>query len=354
MDSNKECGHQVKVGILGAGTVVEMYHLPVLYAMSDVRVEWICDVMKDRAYEVSKPYRIRNVYTNLEQCSDVNVVLVAIPVGYRRKSLEHIFQRGWHALCEKPFATTCEEHDWIVQQAAVSGVEIGVGLMRRFYKANVLAKDILSRLPFGPILEIWASEGARMRGTGREEGWYQSSRDAAGGGVLIETGSHLIDQVFTMCAVDDYVVESCLLEYRRGLDYQARILSTVSTAGGEKYRLDLALSKINDLYNGIMIQFPSAQLRMGVTPDSPLYLHDQKGKVLARLDNPKINDTGSGVYRAFYLEWREFLAQCMTRRPSRVSGGSARLSTRLIESCYQQNPPEREASSHGKIRVDKV
>lgn len=342
------------MGILGAGTVVEMYHLPILHAMSDVRIEWICDVLKERAHKVAKPHGIRNAYDNLEECTDVDVALVAIPVGYRRKSLEHIFRRGWHAFCEKPFAATCAEHDWIVQQAAVFGVEIGVGLMRRFYTANMLAKDIVSRLPFGPILEIWASEGARTRGTGREEGWYQASREAAGGGVLIETGSHLIDQVFTMCAVDDYVVESCWLEYRRELDYEARVLSTISTAIGEKCRLRLALSKISDLFNGIMIQFPSAQLMVGLAPDSPLYLCDQRGKVLARLDNPKINGTGSGVYRAFYLEWREFLAQCMTRRPSRVSAASTRLATKLIESCYQQKPPERETTSHSKIRVDKV
>jgi predicted dehydrogenase len=313
--------------------------------MPEVCLEWVCDVAHDQAAEKARPYGIPRVCTDLEQCTDVDIVLVAIPVGYRRKPLEYIFRRGWHAFCEKPFAVTEADHDWILNRAAAYGVEVGVGFMRRFYGGTLLATEILSRSPLGPPLEVWASEGNRMRGTGREKQWYQANRGAAGGGVLIETGSHLVDQAFTICSVQDYRVESCWLEYRRGLDYESKVMSSITLANGEKCKFGLALSKLNDLYNGIAIQFSNAQLRIGVSPGSPLYLCDRKGKQVARMDNSQGISTAAGVYQAFYSEWREFLAQCMTRQRSRVSADSTRLTTRFIESCYRLQPLKSESNS---------
>ncbi len=343
----------IKIGILGAGIVTELYHLPVLRNMPNIEISWLCDKLEDRAQGLAKTHSIPRVYGDIKECTEVDMVLVAIPVGNRREPLEYIFRRGWHAFCEKPFATTCEEHDWVLQQARLSGVEVGVGFMRRFYPGNTMAQDILSHSPFGPIVEIWASEGTRIRGTGREDEWYQGSKEAGGGGVLMESGSHLIDQVFTMCAVDNFMVDSCSLEYRRGLDYEAKVMGTIKLNSGQKCRFGIALSRINDLYNGIMIQFNDAQLRLGVVPDGTLYLCDKKGEALARLDNPERSSIGSGVYGAFYSEWQEFFGQCTSKRPSRVNADSALLTTRFIETCYQWKPLGPKACVSTKTNMDK-
>ena len=134
-------GAVTRVGVLGTGFVVEQYHLPVLSEMPDVHVEWVCDVVGAQAQRVAAAFGVPRVFEGLEQCTDVDLVLIAIPVGNRRRALECIFKRGWHAFCEKPFAVTAEEHDWIVGSAAASQVQVGAGLMRRVFPEAASTRD---------------------------------------------------------------------------------------------------------------------------------------------------------------------------------------------------------------------
>src|SRR5206468_12511189 len=114
-----------KVGIVGAGMVTSGSHLPVLVNMSDVNVEWICDRSLPTAKAVARSYKIANAYAEISQCPDVDVVLVAVPVGARQAVVPEVLSRGWHAFCEKPFAMTLAEHEAYLADAARYGVQIG-------------------------------------------------------------------------------------------------------------------------------------------------------------------------------------------------------------------------------------
>src|SRR5713101_7220765 len=150
---NGSAKRMIKVGILGAGNVVKELHLPVLCNMPDVEISWLCDdKVESQARNLSKALAPSSlVFTRIEDCPDMDIVLVAIPVGFRRDPLRHIFARGWHVLCEKPFAVSLAEHDAILQQAAESRVHIGVGLMRRYYSGNLLARQLIQSGVFGEI-----------------------------------------------------------------------------------------------------------------------------------------------------------------------------------------------------------
>src|SRR5689334_22132318 len=102
----------VRLGILGAGAVVESYHLPVLRHLKDIKIQWISDQNLDRASKLAETFGIPHAAKSIEDCPNVDMVLVAIPVGVRHIYLETIFARRWHAFCEKPFASTLTEHQW--------------------------------------------------------------------------------------------------------------------------------------------------------------------------------------------------------------------------------------------------
>lgn len=325
----------LRVGVIGAGNVVERYHLPVLSAMSEVRVEWLCDRMEPRARGLAALFGVRRAFSDLEECPDVEVVLIAIPVGFRRPVLERAFRRGWHAFCEKPFAISSEEHSWILDRAKAAGVQVGVGLMRRFYPATALARHVLSHRPFGAVREVWASEGARQRGTGRDSDWYQGSVAAAGGGVLIETGVHIVDQVLFATGAEAFEVGSCAFEWGKGLDYEARALGALRLRDKAECRFGIAVSRINDLYNGIVVHFDEARMSLGLTHEGELVLTDSQERVLAQLSSAEPRRGQRSVYTAFAAEWSEFIRQCRTRVPSLVDGASAVLTTEFVEVCYK-------------------
>src|SRR6476620_4971103 len=95
-----------KVGVIGAGVVTSGSHLPVLVNMPEVSVKWICDRSLPTAQRVATSYGISQAFAETTHCPDVDVVLVATPVGSRRSVVPEALSRGWHVFCEKPFALT--------------------------------------------------------------------------------------------------------------------------------------------------------------------------------------------------------------------------------------------------------
>lgn len=322
----------VKIGVLGAGGVAEACHLPILTQMAGVEVAWLCDQDRGRAVKLGREWGIAQAFDDLRSCPDVDAVLIAIPVGRRRDALALAFERGWHAFVEKPFATSAEEHLSIVHQAARAGVVVGVGLVRRFYRSTAVVRLALSRETFGPVIEVWAAEAARMGTTGREGSWYQADRAAAGGGVLMETGSHIVDQVLQALGAEAFDGLRSTFTAVGGIDLEARAVANVKRTGaGRTVPLHLVLSRIRDLYTGVVIRCEHASIRFGVDPAAPVELLDHDDRPLSRLEGA---DGGTNLHQAFFLEWRAFLEQCRTRAPSLVDAASALLGTRFIETAY--------------------
>lgn len=319
----------INIGVLGAGNVVKDFHLPTLVNMPGMRIVWVCDKNGKRASQLAKLYSIADTYTEIENCPDVDVVLVAIPVGSRHHLMPTIYSRRWHAFCEKPFAGSLAEFDLYLIEAQAKNVQVGIGLVRRFCPATALAQKIVQSGIFGRIEKVWANEGMRTKRTGQEAGFYMFDPHAAGGGVLMETGSHLVDQICTILKVVDFQMDNCIQRKFRGLEMETRFSGTVSTDRQRRIRCLFEVSQLEDLCNGIFIEFSGFILKCGLGFDSPLEILTRDGIPLSQFQLQPVTEKA-----AFALEWREFLQQCRTGNPSKMSADTARMSSAIIEACY--------------------
>ncbi len=331
--TNQNSSHQkMRIGVLGAGGVSKDLHLPVLANMPNVGIAWICDKDEHRARQLAKLFRIPSVFDCIEKCSDVEIVLVAIPVGHRNEVMHQIFQRRWHAFCEKPFAVTLTECDQYLSEAGKEKVQVGVGMVRRYGAATVTAKRIIRERCFGDVVEVWASEGTRLKRTGREDGWYMADAKAAGGGVLMETGSHLVDQMCTVLDVNEFKLQKCIQKKFRGLDFETRFIGSVSNEMQNNIPCLFEVSRIDDLCNGIFVKFQNLILKCGLGFDGPLEVYSLEGKPIAQLVAAEGAKT---IAHGFFLEWGDFLGQCLSGIKSPISADTARVPISLIEQCYK-------------------
>jgi len=328
----KSAAGNIKIGIIGAGAVATDLHLPVLANFPDVQLRWLCDINKKRAKYLAKMYKIPQVFDDIDQCSDVDIVLIAIPVGYRPIVMRKVLKRGWHVFCEKPFAISLKEHDEYLAEANKYSVQVGVGLVRRYCPATIMAKKMLSEGYFGPIVEVWANEGMRTKRTGQDAGWYGGDPKIGGGGILMETGSHLVDQICTVLGVNGLSVDRCIQWTFNGLEFQTRFTGSLSTKEQCDLKCSFEVSRLEDLCNGIFIQLSNFILKCGLFFDDPLELLTLNGEHISRFETDGECNT---IGKAFYLEWRDFINQCITGKPSTVSADTARLPTALIEQCYR-------------------
>jgi predicted dehydrogenase len=322
----------LKVGIVGAGVVTSGSHLPVLVNMPGIHIEWVCDRSLATARAVAQSYKIGQVFTHISECPDVDVVLVATPVGSRKEVVPEVLARGWHAFCEKPFAASLAEHDAYLDAAARQGVQIGVGQVRRYSKPTLTARRLL-RLGFlGPVLRVAAAEGSHQRGTGRGSGWHMTD-PSAGGGVLMETGSHLVDQVFYILGETDVSLRECIQRTHMGLELATSLVADLNLADGTTVDCSIEVSMVEDLCNGVFVEFPNFVLRAGLYFGEPLTLITREGETLCELG---MDDGADTPVQGFFLEWRDFLEQCRTGEPSAVDAASVRNTTALIEACYRR------------------
>ncbi len=320
----------IRVGIVGAGVVTSGSHLPVLVNMPDVSVEWICDRSLNAATAVAKAYGIARAFGEVRECPDVDVALIATPAGSRSSVLPEVTGRGWHALCEKPFALTLADHQAYVAGAREHGVQLGVGQVRRYARPTASARALLARGAFGPVQRVIAAEGFHMRGTGRDTGWHMNDRHA-GGGVLGEFGSHLIDQalyILDATAAARVSVRRCTERVHRGLELASSLVADVSMAGGGNVTCGIDVSLIDDLCNGVFIECRDAVLRVDLGFDGSLTLVSRDGEPLAELGMP---DGADSPVQGFYLEWRDFLRQCRTGEPCAIDAATVEATSALID-----------------------
>jgi predicted dehydrogenase len=323
----------MSVGVLGAGRISNSVHIPVLRQMPGVRIAWLCDQVLERAAAAAKSWKIPQAFGRLQDCPSVDAVLVAIPVGHRNEAMAHVFDRHWHVFVEKPFAVTTSDHIRLVGEAQRASVEVGVGLMRRFFRSTNIARLALSAGVFGAVREVWAAEASRMGTTGRDDA-YLSDPVASGGGMLMESGSHLVDQVFQVLGVEAFQDLEARFVTSDGMDLEARTVSQIRCAGASQtIPLHLLVSRIRNVYPGVVICCEHATIRFGLGPDAPVEVLDRDDKVVCRLER------GTGVtdlFQAFFREWQVFFEQCRSRKPSLVDAASALLSTRFIEEAYNK------------------
>lgn len=339
MIDNKFIKKKIRLGIIGAGEIVRTIHLPVLKQIQSIEIVWIMDINKKRAIQIAQSFGIKNVYSDYSFTHEVDAVLIAVPVGVRSKVWEVVFEKKWNVLCEKPITRGVKEFDEIVKHMLQNKKVLFAGLMRRYYGSTKLAKDIVSSNIFGPLIEIWAGEGGQMTRTARGSDWYQTNRDLAGGGVLIETGSHLIDQLVSIAQpvevnVTKYIQSPNLVS----MEFSSEVSGEFKMFNGEKVPFKSMISRSHEVYNGIFLRFERLSIRIDPGPDGDLQICRIDGTVIA-----PISASGYGALNsthAFYLEWLDFINSCNSVESGITSDlyKLTRISIDIIEKCYLSLP----------------
>lgn len=322
----------MRLGIIGAGYVVESYHLPVLAGMKELRVEWICDRDLKKAETLAKSFGIPRAFADASSGGDVDLVLVAVPVGARREVMELVFSRGWHAFCEKPMAKNHEEHQWMLEVAEKKRLLLGIGLVRRFYDSTQNARRLIESGTLGPLSSIIAGEGGRVLRTGREAGWYQADPKASGGGVLAERGPHLVDQAFTIAGATQFRIDRSAQKRmpETGLEFETAVSGHLRTKKQFDVRFSFMVTRSTDIYNGLVFRCENGEIRIGLEPDAATEIYGSDKNLVATIAPTKKGPAALSL--AIRKEWIDFVSAI---KAGVRESDTAILTTRLIDECYQ-------------------
>jgi predicted dehydrogenase len=175
------------VGIIGAGWMAKE-HRRVLGSLDGVSLDAVCDIERERAEDLADGTGAR-VYVDWRDMLDresLAALIVAVPPLSHREPAVAALTRGLPLYLEKPIARTLEDAAVIAEAAERTGTVCAVGY--QWHALDLLddLRDVLQDDQIGLLV------GTSI-GPTQSRPWFLDRR--AGGGNLLERGSHHLDLV---------------------------------------------------------------------------------------------------------------------------------------------------------------
>jgi predicted dehydrogenase len=325
----------IQIGIVGAGDITRLVHLPVLMNYEEVRVGWIADRDAQRVQNLGRAFGVegRIVLNGDVLLPACDIALLATPVYARRPYLEYFGALGGSVLSEKPFALSTEEHrDYL---ALYAHSRIHCGYMRRTYATVRALRRMVRERWFGRLRRIRYSEGARVaKAAGASKTLDMSYRQ--GGGVLRDLGCHGLDAIVWITGATKCQVGTSTIEWDNETDRQvvSEFVLSESDHLEAECPVHFSVSWLSEQSNRMVFDFDHASVRAGLRPDEGMEVASFPRKQEWTGFSVDISGARSS-YQAFYLEWQDMAEAFKSGRQGELSAASSLLTTRLVDEVYQ-------------------
>ncbi len=185
---------QLRVGVIGCGAGI--FHLEGYAEEPRAKVVAIAGLDTDRCESLSQKFDVPRVYRDYQDLlkdDDIDAVSVAVPNILHLPVALAAFEAGKHVLIEKPLARNAEEGVQMVEAAQQHNKLLGISFQRRTRHDVKLLHDAVANGEFGRIYysKAWWMRRSGIPGLGS---WF-TSKEAAGGGPLIDLGVHVLDML---------------------------------------------------------------------------------------------------------------------------------------------------------------
>ncbi len=147
----------IRAAVIGVGAMGK-HHARVYNDLENVELVAVADPDEGRRLALARRYKVTAYadHEDLLKQERVDVVSVAVPTVLHREVARSVIQRGVHLLIEKPIASTVQEAQEVIDQAARAGVTLAVGHIERFNPAVTELKRRLADGDLGRIFQIHA------------------------------------------------------------------------------------------------------------------------------------------------------------------------------------------------------
>lgn len=187
---------QHKLVIVGFGGMGGWHYENITARIKNIEVVGVYDIrpeVEERARELG--LRWYNSLEEVLQDSHIDMVTIATPNNVHKDIAIQCLRHGKNVVCEKPVTMNAKELEEIIAVRDETGKVFSVHQNRRWDKDYAIVKRIVEDNTIGKLTMI----ESRVQGSRRAmHGWRAFKIN--GGGMLLDWGVHLIDQL--LCMID--------------------------------------------------------------------------------------------------------------------------------------------------------
>jgi predicted dehydrogenase len=136
---------RLRIGVVGAGMIAQVEHLPNLVALPDrFRLVAVADPSRHVREAIAGRHGVETVATLPELLElELDALLVAVPDPLHADAVLAGLDAGLHVFCEKPLCFSQREADEIIALRDARGLVVQVGYMKRFDPNYEAALELL-------------------------------------------------------------------------------------------------------------------------------------------------------------------------------------------------------------------
>jgi predicted dehydrogenase len=185
---------KLRIGILGAGGISQLVHIPLVKKHPGADLIAIADIERDKASFVADRFKIPFTYRDPERLlarDDIDAVHINTPTNTHLALTLAALSAGKHVLVEKPIARNYAEAHRMVEAARVSGKKLMVAMNHRFRQDSTVLRNFVEAGELGKV-RIVRTGWLKKKDRWSRSDWLSNSR-ISGGGVLMDLGIQMLD-----------------------------------------------------------------------------------------------------------------------------------------------------------------
>jgi predicted dehydrogenase/nucleoside-diphosphate-sugar epimerase len=344
LDTRKRLSvRRVRVALIGCGKAAADLHLPILAGHEGIDLVAMVDRDAERCTKLAQGYRVPRVMEDAADLrpEEIDAAVIATPPFHHAPCGIQLMQRGIHVFVEKPMATRYADALSMVRTAEEHEVVLGVGFFRRLWPSIRLLESMVASEWLGRPIGFKAEWGGFYNWPSATLG--NMRKEWAGGGVLIDSGSHLLDLLHFVFDGPGHV-----LEYhgnaRGGIEADSRLaLRLFHKAQEVDGVLEVARTRILGAFVRIRCERGTLEFQLA-----------DPYRVWVRPEDMELSDPKSGQVRGYCLQacWEnepetswfglvrreidDWLGAIRTGGQPELSGQSALGTVQVIEDCYHR------------------
>lgn len=188
------------VAIVGYGLAGSVFHAPLIAAEPRMRVAAVVTSSAERAERARHEHPGVRVVSDAEELfaapAGIDLVVIATPNRTHAPLAARALDAGLPVVVDKPFAVSVADAEDLVARAERSGVALSVFQNRRWDGDFRTVCELVQTGKLGTVRRF-ESRFERWRPVPKG-GWREIGSDEEGAGILIDLGSHLVDQAVTL------------------------------------------------------------------------------------------------------------------------------------------------------------
>jgi len=183
-----------KLALIGYGGMAGFHHSNIKEKMSDIQVTGAYDIRPEIQEKITK--NGLHSYGSAQELLDdpsIDIVTIAVPNDFHKDYAIAALRAGKNVVCEKPVTLNAAELEEIIAVAEETGKLFSVHQNRRWDRDYRIVHKIIEEGTIGkPYFIETRVQGSRQS----MHGWRGYKRN--GGGMLLDWGVHLLDQLLDL------------------------------------------------------------------------------------------------------------------------------------------------------------